>query len=152
MNSDYLYCEVYKSIDIQCWLHEIKDELYMVSQGKMIRCSWGKTGYLLENITGNLWKWMLKSHTVTEGFSDILVLPKSYFISGNSKWQPFADNSTNKSHLSISITLLSSKSITLLFYLQNWQHQKCCSAALQLGVKLFLTSTVLISILCHILL
>lgn len=151
-NSVYLYCKVYKSIDIQCWLHEIKDELYMVSQGKMIWRSWGKTSYLFKNITGDLWKYMLKSHMVTEGFSDTLVLQKSYFVSGNSKWQHFADKSTNKSCMSISITLLSCKPVEMLFYFQNRQHRKCCSAALQLRVKLFLTSTILIFILWGILL
>lgn len=39
INSSYLYCKVYQSVDVQCWFHEIKDKLYMVSQGKMIRCS-----------------------------------------------------------------------------------------------------------------
>lgn len=38
---------------------------------------------------------------VTEGFSDALVLQKSYLVGGNSKWQHFADKSTNKSCLSI---------------------------------------------------
>lgn len=36
INSSYLYCKVYQSVDVQCWFHEIKDKLYMVSQGKMI--------------------------------------------------------------------------------------------------------------------
>lgn len=54
MNSVHLYRKVYKSVDVQRWLHEVKDELYMVSQGKVIGGARGKARYLLENVTGDL--------------------------------------------------------------------------------------------------
>ena len=57
----------------------------MVSQGKVIGCSGGKTGDLFENVTGDLGKQMLKSRLVTAGFSDTPALPKSCFVSGDSQ-------------------------------------------------------------------
>jgi len=57
----------------------------VVSQGKVIGCSGGKTGDLFENVTGDLGKQMLKSRLVTAGFSDTPALPKSCFVSGDSQ-------------------------------------------------------------------
>lgn len=68
-----------------------------MSQGEVIGCSWGKAGYLFENIAGDLWKEMLKGCMTSKGFSDMSVLQKSCLVTGNSKWQHLVDNSTNKS-------------------------------------------------------
>lgn len=40
MTSVYLCCKAYESVDIQRRLREVEDELYVVGQGKVIRCSW----------------------------------------------------------------------------------------------------------------